>query len=95
LRINVNAFQRRLDAAEKRRNLLAHSAWMKGDAGNVILQATRGVYQAPRGQGKSHRTLYPEGLKVDAAFRRESIRMVTSYLRDLKRLSRRTDRLVK
>jgi hypothetical protein len=86
---NIAAMKNRFSHGEARRNLIAHSAWLReGDLYKV--QYTKG--RTP-GSGRNRR-LYPEGIPVTRDFLSNALRDVKVCVKDAKTLVRETDRLV-
>jgi hypothetical protein len=86
---NIPAMKDRFSRGESRRNLIAHSAWLR-DGASFQVQYTKG--RTP-GNGRNRR-LYPEGIPVTRDFLSNALRDVKVCVRDAKTLVRETDRLV-
>lgn len=87
---NIGAMKDRFAQGESRRNLIAHSAWLR-DGNSFRIQYTKG--RVP-GTG-TNRRLYPEGILVTRDFLSSMLRDVKTCVRDAKVLVRETDSLVR
>ena len=87
---NIAAMKGRFSVGESRRNLIAHSAWLR-DGQLFQIQYTKG--RTP-GTG-ANRRLYPEGIPVTRELLSNMLRDVKICVKDAKTLVRETDRLVK
>jgi hypothetical protein len=78
---NFKALGKKLDAAERARNVLAHSLFLEGKAREIHVQVVRGSWELPQDVEGIRRAVDPQSVLVDRKFLAEQRRLVETAIR--------------